>query len=1015
MAVETPIVPRGQGPYEHEEDLPYDPTGGGDGDGDDNSDSSGASRPSGAGRTSSRDARPSARHRQGKAKSAVKAGDGGAKVDTPEALAGAEAGFGERSTSTPEESQESDDLGRATDEDDSYYNDEEPRRRGIRGWSRRKKAAGIFGGIMAGGLIALASMGIGPFEFIHFSQSLQDFHFGDNEAMMDNRFSRLVNYGRGTPYRNNLGRLGNRVADRYIAKYAAAGFVADFNDPVTGRPRSSIQSWVIDKNTPEGKSALGSLRANGVDIPAAGADGKIRISTRGRGSSALSRKVVDAATESIGMNKVVSWMGARLLNIRTGTSLLHPMTNVLREPEESIQDFYRRNLREQDEEFRNGAADDIPDDSHHAADNPDDPEGRIPDANDQIDDIVEPGNPTRTASNLQNAFSRTVGALAILTIVCALDQFGDSIPELQYQTQILPLIRMGTSVIATGGQIQANQDFNAEILGAFNQRLYDPETGLNWSAAKSVQAEYGVENPSGPDMPSNARPSVGRPPFFAQLDAILGRIPQSGTVCNFLVSSVGGWVQFGVDAALTVATDGIYGAITAVLSEGVGQAAGRGLEGFIQEMAEWLAGQPIEDAARGALFGNYANYGARLASNDSAISTGGVELSDSEVAALKVDRESRYKTQLQHKSFYARFLDPKERGSLFARTVLQNPNIGTPQNTMRHVASLPTGVFNQLTSSFGNMFFPKTQAVVSSDVYDYGFPKYGYNLEVQEDPRYEDPYENAEKVEKEYDLDQLNRDYGERCFGITITRSGTIQSGETKRMDEIPPECKDNNNEQLVRYRFYIADTISMKSVTCLDSDDENACSELGFGTSTTSASNTGLPDGDAQELAQAILDNEKIGKDSDAQSQLQSIVDTGKPCPSVNSTYTINTELLRVIVALGQNNTFTISSLHRGCTGSTVGAGTASLHWQGRAVDISGSAGINGVTMPSFEAYDQRIQTFINEVSSYLPANCELGVPNSRYQSGVQATSPRCTNIFLDTPGSTGATGPHVHIGIGS
>jgi len=1009
MAVETPIRPRGHGPYDPEEDLPYDPTNG-EGEGD-SADGGNSSRPGRFGRTRNRDAKRSARHRRDQAKTAQKN-----KVDSPEALAGAEAAAGDTSTSTAAENQEAGSVADATgdsDQNEMNYSDT-GRGRGFRGWSRRKKAGTIFGGLTIAGALGLASFGIAPFEFLHFSQSLQNFHFGDNESMMDNRFSRLVNYGRGTPYRNNLGHLGNRLADRYITRFAEAGFVADFNDPVTGRPRSSVQAWVIDPKTREGRSALGSLQANGVEVPEPGADGKIRVATRGSGSSALSRKVVDAANEAIGMNKVTSWMSARMLNLRTGTSLLHPMTNTLREGEESIQDFYRRQIREQDDEFRNGADDEIPDDSHRANENPDDPDGRIGAANDEIDDIVVPGDPSQTASNLRETFSRAARALGILTIICGLDRFGDSVPDRQYFTQVLPLIRMGMSVIATGGQIQANQDFNAEILGAFTQRLYDPESGLNWSAAKSIQAEWGVENPGGPDIPDPARPSVGRPPFFAQLDAILNFIPQANRVCDFLISRLGGWISDGLDFALSAATGEVYLAISSVFGIAVGQVAGTALEGFIENLAQWLAGEPIEDAARGALFGNYANYGARLASNDSAISTGGVELSDSEALALKADREARYKTQLQHKSFYARFLDPKERGSLVARTLLENPNIGTPQATMKHLARLPTTFLSQLTGTFGNLFVPKTQAV-AADTYDYGFPKYGYALDVQNDSRYEDPYENAEKVEKEYDLDQLNRDYGERCFGVTISSSGDLQAGETKRMDEIPPECKDNNNEKLVRYRFYIADMVAMKSADCLDSVDEGDCSELGFGSSTTgTASNAGLPDGDARELAQAILDNERIGKDSDAQNQLQSIVDTGKPCPSVNGEYTINTELLRVIAALGQNNTFTIASMHRGCTGSTVGAGTQSLHWQGRAVDISGSRGINGVSFPpgDFSFYHQKIQDFINEAATYLPANCELGVANSRYLNGVQATSPRCTDIFLDTP-STGATGPHVHIGI--
>lgn len=173
------------------------------------------------------------------------------------------------------------------------------------------------------------------------------------------------------------------------------------------------------------------------------------------------------------------------------------------------------------------------------------------------------------------------------------------------------------------------------------------------------------------------------------------------------------------------------------------------------------------------------------------------------------------------------------------------------------------------------------------------------------------------------------------------------------------------------------------------------------------------LPSGSAQELAAQILSNPNITPDASAQTQLENISNGNGPCPSVNGgQYTIKDELLQVISALGRNNKFTIASLHRGCTGSTVGAGSKSRHWAGAAVDISGSRGINGVTMPSFAAYDEVIQKFVHEVVGLFPTGSYgIGVPNNTYINNTQSHMKEGNSLFLDTPGTTGATGPHIHI----
>jgi len=162
---------------------------------------------------------------------------------------------------------------------------------------------------------------------------------------------------------------------------------------------------------------------------------------------------------------------------------------------------------------------------------------------------------------------------------------------------------------------------------------------------------------------------------------------------------------------------------------------------------------------------------------------------------------------------------------------------------------------------------------------------------------------------------------------------------------------------------------------------------------------------GSAQELAQAILDNENIGLRSGNQSVLENIASGQTACPDVSLLYTVDPKLLELVATLGQNNTFTIASLHRGCTNSTVGSGRTSMHWQGKAVDISGSAGVNGTSF-GYSPTSTVIQKFINDAIVLLPSKCEVGVPNSTYVLNTSRSG--CTNIFVDI-----GTGAHLHFAV--
>lgn len=155
------------------------------------------------------------------------------------------------------------------------------------------------------------------------------------------------------------------------------------------------------------------------------------------------------------------------------------------------------------------------------------------------------------------------------------------------------------------------------------------------------------------------------------------------------------------------------------------------------------------------------------------------------------------------------------------------------------------------------------------------------------------------------------------------------------------------------------------------------------------------LPQGTAVELAQMIVSS---GNVNDRTGQLQQIISGTRT--------NISPDILSVLAALSSSNKFTISSMKRD-QALSVGAGDKSLHLLGRAADISGSGGVNGVSF-GYNGHNATVQAFIDAAAAIMPENCSIGVPNQAY---VNATKPKVKAgcyVFVDT-----GTAPHIHLDI--
>ena len=320
-------------------------------------------------------------------------------------------------------------------------------------------------------------------------------------------------------------------------------------------------------------------------------------------------------------------------------------------------------------------------------------------------------------------------------------------------------------------------------------------------------------------------------------------------------------------------------------------------------------------------------------------------------------------------------------------------------------SSNPLTVVGSLLSNSISNVIPKSKAISSED--------YAKSLEVCQDldvveSKYAaDPFCNTirgippQYLDKE-PLDVVNELLSQGAIDEEGTPNETYKAFINKCMTSEKPlgyseetigfnpeeasECMINSSNANY-YLFYMDQTI--------DSGFDGEYGGIGEGQPAAEEGDGSLPDGTAAELAQAILSS---GKVTDRTGQLQEIAS--------GSRTNVNTGILKALASLATSNTFTISSLKRDQVLS-VGAGQASLHLQGMAADISGSAGLNGVSF-GYNGHNPTVQAFLNSVAAKLPSGCQIGVPNQAYVNATKPLAKPGCSVFVDT-----GTAPHIHIGV--
>jgi hypothetical protein len=538
-----------------------------------------------------------------------------------------------------------------------------------------------------------------------------------------------------------------------------------------------------------------------------------------------------------------------MLVTRAGVDF-HPLKNARRRAGEKLYDFwdrvkkrssdYRKRGIEKNQTRLNGS--DAEDTDEDGTNDTDDTHSNADSGNDLVDEMSDADTPDKR-NGIVGRLLRGGGIVAALAqALCIINDVSDQIDIYQYENIILPLIRTGTQVIAMGDQVMTsglkgllNSDVNMEELGAFSDALnsVDEETGkeTNWSCSASIQAELEKE-PTCPDIDEEARPSrVGKKNFIFEFtdslgglldtacgisDSVINRIPIVRNVVEFTE----GVVEQTINLAL--------GAFDTSIGE------------LYEALVSFFAGEVVDTFASGPDLGNQANYGSFLSNKEYITGLGGVPVNEAESHDIKVDAGQALALKQENKTFFARVFDVTDAYSLTAMAMREAPQ--SPSQAL-------VAMFSSPFKFFGN--FVRPAYANHQAMWDYGIENSGFTIEEQNDPRLQDPFENAEIIEPQ--LEELNEEY-EECFGTKVIEVGENELGlvyadfqndedkeaASRRYHDMPDKCRtDNNNdhiednEELLRYRFFIADTVQNFEIACTEgtgTEGEEACEMLTYG-----------------------------------------------------------------------------------------------------------------------------------------------------------------------------------------
>lgn len=747
----------------------------------------------------------------------------------------------------------------------SFYNpnsDEEYEKIKISG---NKKKAGIGAGVLVvlfGGGIGIFSMLAQPLQFIQMSSMLRNFHFSDGENFSDRRMTKIARYIRyGNTHKTRLSYIGNKYADRLEGRLLKSGLQSTY----TGQG-STFSGYIIDPDNAESSKTLGDIKNKTPDEIKSdlnkkyGIDpGKVDFTPEGKlkinadafslKGNINSQRLMRTALQDAGYSKIGAAMRARVMGKRAGVTW-NPLKVLDRKITKSVSARIADFKEARAKRINNGTdvsfkATGEKDPDTDADGNPTEKPNPTNDgAADEMNKLRD--GPDTPKTNIKNKMKAAGKGLLGIGIICAMKSLADGYDTIKHANVVLPLMRIGVEALAVGDQIVTGQNLDPAHIDAMTELMYDEDLQTSWRSARSIQAEAG-ENLTGEDISDEARINSEGNIFTKIFDLI----PGLGGVCKVTNGIIGQVVGVALSWSGPVALFGDL--IKDYLS---GMVVGKLADGLIN----WLAGNPIDVEVAGVQYGNYINFGARLAANDSAIASGGRKLSGVEVAELKSIRLKDEQIDFNQKSFVAKIFDAKDYRTPAGKFIAnQAPN--PAQNIARVVSEIPKSTAN-IFSPIRTLVSQKTSA---ESAYDYGFNKYGFSVDEEEKTIIENPFENDAYVEnllntKANELSETTT----KCFGIQIVKKKIandevwtpVSVGEVPKYVDIEkePKCSDTS-EEFLRIRMWIHDTQLISSYACFEDGADDSCVEFGLAPDTGASNGSNLSNATSTGMANVNCD----------------------------------------------------------------------------------------------------------------------------------------------------------------
>lgn len=708
-------------------------------------------------------------------------------------------------------------------------------RRSIRSYVTKKRAAvtgGIFGVIF--GAFGVGSFLRGPAEFMHLTNFLKNTHLSIPDSFSDDISGRFVVYAlAGKSAEGRMGAYGNHRANKWESRLEKNGLKSMYQ---VGTQRG-IGFQVTDPIKAE--PFLREMRARGIPIDSTFSNAidinrnRAVDGVKGVDTSSLSFRdrntVTRAATRSIKINRVSSWLGSRLLIRRSGTDgMFHPFRNRFRRYVDNIA-IERQKKQDAKEEERN---------RHTTGD---------------ADTDVGDTRLGRLRSKFSQMLRTAKGPAIAVATVCSAKGFSESI-DAQNQENQLTMIRMAATALGRGDQTKAFSVSYADLtMGEYalaSENLYDPETDTSWVGDFGVQKEMNGKA-TGPDLlaENDLKPTSEKPQVFE----LLGGIPtgfgavdlcDAITAAGDITSNIPG-VGFALDK------------FNALVDAAVATVSGKSIDDWLQVLRDRYATSVANSDAQGALYGGIVNMGGRLFASQQMQMAGGRPLSETEERNLKIAAAEERRFLLAQQSFSERHLDIMNIESTAGKLAFSMPKSRGEITTT--IAKLPSSIVGVFTRPFTK----NADAQTSTTGYDYGFKAMGFSQNELDDERFENPFEIGQYyIDNPEELEEMNNEYGEDCYAMKISEEGDLQYetvGEEDSLTEVPEKCSKTvlgastdgidsqvlaaQEAKLLRYRFHIAYTVTSHALDCYEGFSEDSCDQI-YGKGIASEQDGGGPTG---------------------------------------------------------------------------------------------------------------------------------------------------------------------------